>query len=340
MARVLREAALWVVAALGAVCLAAAVAAVAFGMTPLIFSSGSMSPGIPTGSLAVAISTPAAELRAGDIVSTTWSSGERVTHRLVSMQQTADGSWSLTTRGDANNIADAEHPEVERVDRVVWSTPWWGYALEEATKPQWSFAMGGVVGALVVLAFRPRRVRATRAARLPRHSGAPRHEVRDAALAAVGSVAVLTIAASLLAPAPTETLASYVDSGQATSTLSTATIPAPTITGCTITNALGVFQSATLTFTMPGGYPKTSAVVGMGLAPGALSPVTPAPTVGGTGPYTYTYTSGLLTTILASLFGNTAYIGVRTADGTWNSAWATRKVVIGIAGLGSTCTVS
>ncbi len=72
--RALREAALWVVAALGAVCLAFAVASVAFGVTPLIFSSGSMSPGIPTGSLAIAVSTPASELVPGDIVSVTWSS--------------------------------------------------------------------------------------------------------------------------------------------------------------------------------------------------------------------------------------------------------------------------
>ena len=340
--RLLREAALWIAAAIGTLCLACTVAAVGFGITPLIFSSGSMSPGIPTGSLALAISTPGSELKPGDIVSTDWSDGQRVTHRLVSVEQVANGGWQLTTRGDANNVADAEHPVIEKVDRLIWSAPGWGYVIDELTKPQWVFLMGVAVGGLLILAFRGTRRAERRQPRSePRHAGGARHGAGGTGIAVVGGVVALALGASLLAPAPTATLATYTDSGQAAGVFGTATIPAPTISGCVITNnGLGIFQSVTVTFAMPAGYPKTSAVIGAAATAGAIAPLSPAPTIGGTGPYTYTFTANLLESILASLFGNSAYVGVRTADGTWNSAWTTRKVSIGLLGLGSTCTLS
>ncbi len=341
--RALREAALWVVAALGAVCLAFAVASVAFGVTPLIFSSGSMSPGIPTGSLAIAVSTPASELVPGDIVSVTWSDGHRVTHRVVSLTARGGGSVELTTRGDANNIDDAEHQVVTKADRVIWSTPGLGFVVDEATKPQWMFTLGVVVGGLVTLAFlgartrvEPRRARRERAAR---HAG-PRDSRAGAAVGVGASVVVLALLASLVAHAPTDTEAAYVNQGAARGTFATTTIVAPTITGCTVSSFLGVFQSVTVTWTMPAGYSVSNAVVGTGSSAAAISPTSPAPTISGTGPYSTTYSSGFLTTILGSLFGSTTWIGVRSTVGTWTSAWSTRKLSIGLLGLGSTCTVS
>lgn len=63
----------------GVVCLLAAAAALTLHITPLVFRSGSMAPEIPTGSLALARSVPAEELKVGDVVSVTNAHGTRVT---------------------------------------------------------------------------------------------------------------------------------------------------------------------------------------------------------------------------------------------------------------------
>ena len=57
----LRETLLNLAAAGGAVCLIAVVLAVAFNITLILFKTGSMSPTIPAGSLAVVREIPAAE---------------------------------------------------------------------------------------------------------------------------------------------------------------------------------------------------------------------------------------------------------------------------------------
>ncbi|NLG47963.1 MAG: signal peptidase I, partial [Gordonia sp.] len=63
-----RELALNVGAVLGLMCIVAAIASMLFGITPLVFRSGSMSPEIPTGSLAIARTVDAQDLRVGDVV--------------------------------------------------------------------------------------------------------------------------------------------------------------------------------------------------------------------------------------------------------------------------------
>lgn len=342
----LREAALWIAAAIGTVCLVAAIAAVGFGITPLIFRSGSMAPGIPTGSLAIAMSTPASELRAGDVVSVVWADDTRVTHRLVASTPFGDGMYRLETQGDANASPDTQSVTVARADRVLWSAPGLGYALQEVSKPQWVFALGVGVGALLLLVFRsaPRELVPVRPVESPpRHASGRRHsKLRHSGSTGIAVITIAALTASLFANAPAGTLAAYSDSAATSGTFGTTSLPAPTITGCTITNSLGIFQSVTITWTMPAGYLKANAVVGAGTTAAGIAPITPAPTIGGTnpGPFTYTYTSGLLTTLLGSLFGSTSYIGVQNSSGSWTSTWASRKLTIGLAGLGSTCTVS
>src|SRR3989304_3959728 len=63
------------------------IAGLAFGITPLIFRSGSMSPTIDTGALAFARTVPASEVLVGDIVSVSDSQGTRITHRVESIDQ-------------------------------------------------------------------------------------------------------------------------------------------------------------------------------------------------------------------------------------------------------------
>jgi hypothetical protein len=78
----LRETLLNLGAGLGVMCLLAAVAAIGFGIRPLVFRSGSMGPEIGTGALGLARTVPAAELAVGDVVSVVNSRGVRVTHRV------------------------------------------------------------------------------------------------------------------------------------------------------------------------------------------------------------------------------------------------------------------
>jgi signal peptidase I len=270
--RVVREIALWVVAVLGSVSILAAVAAVGFGVTPLIFRSGSMSPGIPTGSLGLAQRTDAADVEVGDIVSAVWSDGTRVTHRVVGVQDQGNGLVQLETKGDANEQPDTEHPIVDRVDRVFWSVPEAGYVLQEITKPYWVFGSGVIVGAIVVLALiRPRRpeedavepaepeVRAVVAAdwpprgrvervaeagTTPRHAGARTH-ARRGGTAGLLAGAVLVVSVALL-PAPVGTLAAFNDSAAGRSTFVTGTVPNVASVGCSITGVLA--KSVVLTW--------------------------------------------------------------------------------------------
>ena len=81
--RRLREILLTVGAVLGAGCLILGLVAVTVGVHLLVFRSGSMSPTIETGDLALTRTVPATELRVDDVVSVIDSSGDRVTHRVV-----------------------------------------------------------------------------------------------------------------------------------------------------------------------------------------------------------------------------------------------------------------
>lgn len=152
---VVRETVLWLGAGVGLLCLGVAALAVFFGITPLVFRSGSMSPQIPTGALALARTTSAADLQTGDVVSVIRADGERVTHRLVSEKPVGDGRWSLVVKGDANAEADPEPVITAKVDRVFWSVPRVGFLLADVSKPQVVFPAGAVFGILAVVGFRP-----------------------------------------------------------------------------------------------------------------------------------------------------------------------------------------
>lgn len=121
-------------AVLGALCLVLAGLTLAFGLKPLIFSSGSMGPAIPTGSLALALPAAASNVSPGEVVSVVSSGGTRITHRVVS----ADPSIGLVLKGDANAVADLLPYAGATVDRVLFSIPGLGYVA--------GWLAGGTVG--------------------------------------------------------------------------------------------------------------------------------------------------------------------------------------------------
>ncbi|WP_181762894.1 hypothetical protein [Rhodococcus spelaei] len=150
-----REIALNVGAIAGLICVLAAAASFLFGIKPLIFRSGSMSPSIPTGALALSKATPVADLAVSDVVSVPDQQGTRITHRIKEVVST-DGTTSvLILKGDANKDADISPYTVTEVDRVFFSVPGLGYAVSWLSSPAAIFLGGGLVGGLMVLAFGP-----------------------------------------------------------------------------------------------------------------------------------------------------------------------------------------
>jgi signal peptidase len=145
--RVARETVLWVGGVLGTLCLVSLLAGWLFQVTPLVFSSGSMSPAYDAGALGIAREVPASELAVNDVVSVLDADGGRVTHRVTGIDVVGD-STVLTLRGDANDVADAQPYAVQEADRVLLAVPYAGYVLNAAASP-----FGLAVAALLVLAL-------------------------------------------------------------------------------------------------------------------------------------------------------------------------------------------
>lgn len=106
-------------AVLGTVCMLVTLVAPLAGIRPLIFLSGSMSPTIPAGSLALARTVDASTIEVNDIV-TVPSNGTYLTHRVVDVTH-APGRATLLLRGDGNKDVDAGLHEVTSAPRTeIW----------------------------------------------------------------------------------------------------------------------------------------------------------------------------------------------------------------------------
>ena len=73
-----------------------------FGIRPYVILSGSMEPGIPTGSVAYIDVKDRTDLEVGDVIMYRASEEINVTHRIVDF----DSAGNLITKGDANDTAD------------------------------------------------------------------------------------------------------------------------------------------------------------------------------------------------------------------------------------------
>ncbi|MBT0993140.1 signal peptidase I [Cellulomonas sp. DKR-3] len=159
---------------------------------PLVVVSGSMEPGIMTGDVLVAVPSPTADLRVGDVATIpNDGTGALVTHRVVAVEPAADGTWEVRMKGDAN---DAEDGGVYRLGDEVWTPRWQvpgvGYVLAELTRPAVAVPLVVAVGCLVALTLLPRTApSAARAAAPPEPTDArtaapagarPRATVREA----------------------------------------------------------------------------------------------------------------------------------------------------------------
>ena len=101
------------------------------GFSSFVVTGGSMEPSIQKGAIAIGKPVSPASLAAGDVVVFKTRTGSAPTiHRIVAIEA-IDGAWSITTKGDANDLADPQ-PLVVRQEgsRIVYSVPYAGYLLE------------------------------------------------------------------------------------------------------------------------------------------------------------------------------------------------------------------
>lgn len=149
-ARVVLDAA----AAAGVVCALAVVVLLLAGWRPVVLVSGSMSPGMPTGTLVLTRPVPAADVRVGDVVTLPVAGTDaRVTHRVTALAAEGRTTWA-TLRGDANDVDDAApYPLDGTVLRAAVSVPGLGRAVTGAP----ATVLGVGAAALVVIALLPAR---------------------------------------------------------------------------------------------------------------------------------------------------------------------------------------
>lgn len=210
------ELALTLVALLGGVCIAAFLASSFLGIRPLVFTSGSMSPAIGTGDLAIARTVPAAQLQEGDVVSVVAASGVRVSHRVVDIEPGPSDSVELVLQGDANPLPDSETYRVQQAELVLFHVPRAGYVVAALSGPYGKVATGLLL--LVALGQGRRRT--------------PRRRRRAAV--ATGVAVAVVVAAPGGAQAAFSDVA-LVSTGQ----LSAYTVPAPATFSC---GGLGVLS--------------------------------------------------------------------------------------------------
>ena len=207
---VTREVALSIGAGLGLVCLLLAVVAPLFGIRLLVFESGSMTPTVETGGLAVTRTVAADELAIGDIVSVTPEADQRVTHRIVGIEESG-GQTLLTLQGDANPAPDPEPYPVTEVDRVLVHVNHLGFAVDALASPYAMFLACAFVAGLLIVGFR-----------------------RQVPVAAAAVVVVVVLGASALMPSRvTPTVAAFTDAAAVpTGNLVTTTVPVPATFTC------------------------------------------------------------------------------------------------------------
>ena len=140
----------------GVLCIIGVILAWAFGISLIMFRTGSMSPTISTGSVAVVREIPASEIKIGDVVTVDRPNLLPVTHRVREIAQGPGDTRIIVLRGDANASDDPAPYTVDKVRRVIYSIPGLAKVIVWFGNP---FVLGGItIGAavLVLWAFWPR----------------------------------------------------------------------------------------------------------------------------------------------------------------------------------------
>ena len=143
----------------GSICIILMVLGFFFNVSIMMFRTGSMSPTIDTGSIALVRQIPAAQMNVGDIVTVERGDGLLpVTHRVldISHVDARTGEVTFTMQGDANDTPDPLPYSVTTVREVMFSVPGVAPVVQSLGNP---LVLGGLTvaaSALVVWAFWPR----------------------------------------------------------------------------------------------------------------------------------------------------------------------------------------
>lgn len=100
------------------------------GATPYTVLTGSMSPGLPAGSLVVVKPVAADEVGVGAVITYQLESGEPAvaTHRVVAVETAINGDRAFVTQGDANDVADPQSVREVQIKGERWySVPYLGH---------------------------------------------------------------------------------------------------------------------------------------------------------------------------------------------------------------------
>jgi signal peptidase I len=313
----LREAALTFGAIGGALCFVAGFATVAFGVTPLVVESGSMSPTIQTGALAISRDTPAKELRVGDVVRVKTGPQTSVTHRIVTITH-RPGSATLRLKGDANKVPDAQIYTVRSAGIVLFSIPFAGRVVATASGPIGLFLLGGYVAFIAMILVEERRRKG------PRSGGARKATVTVTAIL-IGGLAVAEAQ-------PEPTFAAWTDGvGVGTSTLSSYAVPKPAWVNCSVSGSALSQKTATIVWTevsSPFALDYTATIQETGTSM----------TVTDNGSTRQTqFSAGLLSTVLNQSYHVVVQAKLPSPNGSWVSSTMTQQVTITLLGLGMTC---
>ncbi len=237
------EVALTLAAVVGAACLVAFVAGLAIGVRPLVFRSGSMSPGIPTGSLGFVRTIPSDEVRVGDVVSVPYGD-TRVTHRVLAVQR-GSGPVTLRLKGDANEVADPQPYPALGAQRLWFSVPVLGGVIAWLSKPPGAYLLALYAALMITLLLRrPGKDVGDRGAPPDAGAGASEEPGTRSGSAAARAFAASALALVGIAVSAAPGRAAWSDGATVSGTqLSAATVPAPATFEC---GALGI---ASVTFT-------------------------------------------------------------------------------------------
>ncbi|MCM2677169.1 signal peptidase I [Alkalicoccobacillus plakortidis] len=106
-----------------------------FGYSALTILSNSMQPEFSEGDVIVIQQTSSSDLATNDIITFGTKDGNRVTHRITdTMDQ--DQNRFFTTKGDNNNVADAEPVfEGQVIGKVLFSIPKLGFVARFLSEP-------------------------------------------------------------------------------------------------------------------------------------------------------------------------------------------------------------
>jgi len=97
------------------------------GFTPTIIASGSMTPTLNPGDIAIVVSTPAKTIKIGDIIQYRTANAEAPTiHRVIDKYESGGTLWFIT-QGDANNAPDDPINERQVMGKVITVIPQLGW---------------------------------------------------------------------------------------------------------------------------------------------------------------------------------------------------------------------